>query len=144
MDFNLSQLIERWLYILMPTIQVFRLVDNVRKRKTITLMERWDEVQILLNTDTPQIKKHKEKLFGHDSNIETGGLFSEISLCKRDGMPTYHDFIKLPIGIRAKYIAFATLDSMKEIIERHDSLLKENLSKSLSKNKGKKRGRRRR
>ncbi len=125
----------------MPTIEVVKLEGNVRKEKTISLAERWNEVQKLLDSDTPQIKRHKESLFGHDSHIDTGGLFSEISLCKRDGMPPYHEFIKLPIGSRARYIAFATIDSMKELIERHESLLKKNLEKKLSSSKSKKRSR---
>ena len=129
----------------MPSVQIRRVRDGVLKTLIVPLTVRWGEVNEQINRDTPQAKKHREELFGHDSNIKTGGLFSEIALCKRDGMPPYHEFKELSLDDRARYLAFATIDSMKELIERHESMLKKNkeaqLAKQRSANKGKRKRR---
>ena len=127
----------------MPSVKIRRMRENKLETLIVPLTTRWDEVDEQINKDTPQAKKHRESLFGHDSNIKTGGLFSEIALCKRDGMPSYHEFRILSLNDRARYLAFATIDSMKELIERHESMLKKNkeaqLAKQRNANKGKKR-----
>ncbi len=134
----------RWLYLLMPSVKIKRVKDGVLKELIIPLIERWEEVNEQINKDTPQAKKHREKLFGNDSKIKTGELFGEIALCKRDGMPEYHVFKSLPIRDRARYIAFATLDSIKEIVERHEALLKENAEAQIAKQRSANKGKRKR
>ena len=143
MGFLLNQLVDRWLYVMMPYVVVQRRVDRKFVTKRVPLIERWAEASKIIYADSPQSKKHREKLFGADSNIKVGDIFSEVALCKRDGIPEYHIFKKLPLQARAKYIAFSTLDTMKETIERHEKIMRENTEAQLSKHRGKAKKRRR-
>lgn len=127
----------------MPSVKIRRVREGQVRTLIVPLTVRWEEVDEQINEDTPQAKKHRADLFGHDSNIKTGGLFSEIALCKRDGMPPYHEFRELPLDDRARYLAFATIDSMKELIERHESMMKKNKEAQLAKQKAANKGKRR-
>lgn len=144
MGFDLNGLVNRWIYSLMPMVIVRRKVDNEMVDALVPLTEKWEIVSKIINSDSPQAKKHREKLFGHDSKIKTGDLFGEIALGKRDGMPSYHELKELTLTERAKYIAFATLDNMKELIERHDGIMKDNKKAELERHKSKHKSKKRR
>jgi hypothetical protein len=121
----------------MPTLKVTKIIDRKKVEHHVPLIEKWREIQAMLEGDSPAVKEHREKLFGSPGDIDTNGIFGEISLCKRDGMPPYHEFKSLPIRERARYIAFASVDSMKEIVERHNKIMKDNMKSQLGKHHGK-------
>jgi hypothetical protein len=103
-------------------------LTGAKRKFKVSILVRWEKLQKLLSGTDERVRRYKEELFGSAVVEEFPDEYNELNVIKKAGSwVDFYKFKELPIHLRAKLMAHTYLESIVEILQRHDSLQKQKI-----------------
>ena len=124
------------MFLLSPTTLIRETIPGTTQQREVQvpISVRYNRIMKILEGNSDAVLKYKEELLGSTTDIDSPDTYTLISLAKSLNL-TWTEFKAIPVRDRAMMIAHHYLDSMIEVIRRHDSLQRQKMEKFQNKNK---------